>query len=84
MTLCGVRFQMRSTICFSSSLAVSIEPSILMRSEVRMTANRVAVKLTVPSGFRGMFMATMRCIERMGGRGVQGRNVCVRLRASYE
>ncbi len=60
MTALGVLFQMRITMALSSSLAASMLPSILMRSEVRMTAKRVAVKLTVPSGFNGMFMATRR------------------------
>ena len=39
-----------------------MEPSILIRRDVRITANRVAVKVTVPSGLRGMFMATNRCV----------------------
>jgi hypothetical protein len=33
----------------------------LIRNDVRMTANSVAVKVTVPSGLSGMFMATNRC-----------------------
>jgi hypothetical protein len=33
----------------------------LILREVRMTANKVAVKVTVPSGLSGMFMATKRC-----------------------
>ncbi len=56
----GVRFQMRITICLSSSLAASIDPSILMPSDVLMTAKSVAVKETVPSGLSGMFIATKR------------------------
>ena len=60
MTSLGVRFQTERTMALSSSLAASIGPSILMRSEVRMTAKSVAVNDTVPSGFRGMFIATRR------------------------
>ena len=38
-----------------------MDPSILILSDVRMTAKSVAVNVTVPSGLRGMFMATNRC-----------------------
>jgi len=57
----GARFQIFWTIAFSSLLHVSMDPSILIRRDVRITANRVAVKVTVPSGFNGMFIATKRC-----------------------
>ena len=60
-TLSGTRFQIFWTMAFSSRLQVSMGPSILILREVRMTAKRVAVKVTVPSGLRGMFMATNRC-----------------------
>ena len=39
-------------------------PSILMRNEVRINANSVAVNVTVPSAFKGMFIATKRCMKR--------------------
>ena len=58
-TFCGVRFQIFSTIVFSSRLHVSMHaPSIFIRSDVRITAKSVAVNVTVPSGFNGIFMAT--------------------------
>jgi len=60
-TLSGTRFQIFWTMDFSSRLQVSMGPSILILREVLMTAKRVAVKVTVPSGFSGMFMATNRC-----------------------
>jgi hypothetical protein len=37
-----------------------------------MTANSVAVKLTVPSGFSGMFIATRRCKGFQGEEGREG------------
>lgn len=36
-------------------------PSVLILSAVRTRAKRVALKVTVPSLFRGMFMPTSRC-----------------------
>ena len=54
--------QTERTMALSSSLALSIEPSILILSEVRMTAKSVAVNDTVPSGLSGMFMATRRYV----------------------
>ena len=57
----SVRFQTFITMAFNSRLEDSIEPSILMRSEVRIRANKVAVKVTVPSAFKGIFIATKRC-----------------------
>jgi hypothetical protein len=38
-----------------------MDPSILILSDVRITANNVAVNVTVPSGLSGMFIATKRC-----------------------
>ena len=38
-----------------------MDPSIFIRKDVRITAKRVAVKVTVPSGLRGMFIATNLC-----------------------
>ena len=35
-------------------------PSVRMLREVRTRAKRVALKLTEPSAFKGMFMATRR------------------------
>jgi hypothetical protein len=60
-TLSGTLFQIFWTMAFSSRLHVSMGPSILILRDVLMTAKRVAVKVTVPSGFNGMFMATNRC-----------------------
>ena len=40
-------------------------PSILMRNEVRINANSVAVNVTVPSAFKGMFIATKRCMQKV-------------------
>ena len=40
------------------SNASEVWPSVLIFSEVRTRANRVALKVTVPSGCRGTFMAT--------------------------
>ena len=58
-TFCGVRFQIFWTITFSSRLHVSMQaPSIFIRSDVRITAKSVAVNVTVPSGFNGIFIAT--------------------------
>ena len=57
-------------MALSSELAESMDPSILIRREVRMTANSVAVKVTVPSGFRGMFIATKRCYFQEGVKGI--------------
>ena len=57
-----------------------MDPSIFILSDVRMTANRVAVNVTVPSGFNGMFMATNLCniaynVTRGYGGGMEkGRN----------
>lgn len=39
-------------------------PSVLILSAVRTRAKRVALKVTVPSLFRGMFMPTSRCVGR--------------------
>lgn len=36
-------------------------PSILIRKLVRIKANKVAVNVTVPSAFNGMFIATNLC-----------------------
>ena len=59
-TPCGVRFHTFITMAFNSRLHSSIGPSILMRNEVRINAKSVAVNVTVPSAFNGMFMATNR------------------------
>ena len=56
----GVRFHTFITMALSSALLDSIEPSILIRRDVRIRAKRVAVKVTVPSAFRGIFIATNR------------------------
>lgn len=40
---------------------VGASPSVLILSAVRTRAKRVALKVTVPSLFRGMFMPTSRC-----------------------
>ena len=48
-------------ICWrNSSLLSSMFPSVIMFREVRTRANKVALKLTVPSGFSRMFMDTSR------------------------
>lgn len=39
-------------------------PSVLILSAVRTRAKRVALKVTVPSLFKGMFMPTRRCEGR--------------------
>ena len=36
-------------------------PSVLIRSDVLTSANKVALNMTVPSLFRGMFIDTRRC-----------------------
>ena len=56
----GVRFHTFITMALSSALLDSIEPSIFIRRDVRIRAKRVAVKVTVPSAFRGIFIATNR------------------------
>lgn len=58
--LSGARFQILWTIALSSLLHTSMGPSILILKEVRITAKRVAVNVTVPSAFKGMFIATKR------------------------
>lgn len=45
----------------------SLKPSVLILSEVRTRANSVALKVTVPSELRGMFMATRRWGRGWGG-----------------
>ena len=48
-----------SISCFlSSSLLSSMFPSVMMLREVLTRANRVALKLTVPSALSLMFMET--------------------------
>ena len=48
-----------SISCFlSSSLLSSILPSVMMLRDVLTRANRVALKLTVPSALSLMFMET--------------------------
>lgn len=42
-----------------------VKPSVLIFSEVRTRANRVALKVTVPSGCRGTFMATSLCKDKL-------------------
>ena len=64
-TPCGVRFHTLHTMVFSSRLHSSMGPSILMRNEVRINANSVAVNVTVPSAFKGMFIATKRCMQKV-------------------
>lgn len=59
-SLGSVRFQILEIWCLSSSLASSILPSVLMDNEVRTSANRVALKLTDPSEFNGIFIETKR------------------------
>ena len=56
----GVLFQIFLMISLSSRLHWSMGPSILIFSEVRITANSVARNSTVPSALSGMFMATRR------------------------
>ena len=69
-------------MAFNSVLQESMEPSILIRRDVRITANRVAVKVTVPSGLRGMFMATNRSVctfvQKKLKRGAKGEVVAKR------
>ena len=55
-----VRFQIFLMTARSSSLAWSMLPSVLILSEVRTRAKSVALNMTVPSLFRGMFMLTRR------------------------
>ena len=78
----GVLFQIFWTMAFNSVLQESMEPSILIRRDVRITANRVAVKVTVPSGLRGMFMATNRSVctfvQKKLKRGAKGEVVAKR------
>uniref|UniRef100_A0A1A9ZVP7 Secreted protein n=1 Tax=Glossina pallidipes TaxID=7398 RepID=A0A1A9ZVP7_GLOPL len=45
---------------FKAAFASSILPSVLMRNDVRTTANKVALKNTVPSEFNGIFIDTKR------------------------
>ena len=59
-TEAGVPLHRLVIMAFSSRLAVSIGPSIFIRSDVRIKAKSVAVKVTVPSAFNGMFIATNR------------------------
>ena len=48
-------------ICWrNSSLLSSMFPSVMMFSDVRTRANKVALKLTVPSGLSRMFIDTRR------------------------
>ena len=58
-----VRFQIFLITARSSSLAWSMLPSVLILREVRTSAKRVALNITVPSLFRGMFMLTRRWTE---------------------
>lgn len=55
-----VLFQIFLMTALSSELASSMLPSVLMCSDVRTTAKRVALNSTVPSLFKGMFMDTRR------------------------
>ena len=57
-----------SVSCFlSSSLLSSILPSVMMLSDVLTRANRVALKLTVPSGLSLMFIETSRLQATLWG-----------------
>lgn len=53
-----VLFQIFLITALSSAFASSMFPSVLILSDVLTTANRVALKRTVPSLFNGMFIET--------------------------
>ena len=57
-SFCGVRFQIFLMTARNSSLAWSILPSVLIFNDVRINAKRVALNITVPSWFNGMFIET--------------------------
>lgn len=75
-----VLFQILRIWCLSSSLASSMLPSVLMDRDVRTRANRVALKLTEPSEFSGMFIDTSRYFPQKKGK--KGKNILVWLFAS--
>lgn len=54
-------------MCPPPATPPSLKPSVLILSEVRTRANSVALKVTVPSELRGMFMATRRWGRGWGG-----------------
>jgi hypothetical protein len=56
-----VLFQIFLMTALSSAFASSIFPSVLIRKDVRTTANNVALNKTVPSLFKGMFIDTSLC-----------------------
>ena len=56
-------------MCPPPATSPSLKPSVLILSEVRTRANSVALKVTVPSELRGMFMATRRWGRGWGGTG---------------
>lgn len=58
-----VLFQIFLMTALNSSLAWSMFPSTFIFSEVRTRANSVALNITVPSLFKGMFMLTSLCCK---------------------
>jgi len=56
-----VLFQIFLMTALSSAFASSIFPSVLIRKDVRTTANNVALNKTVPSLFKGIFIDTSLC-----------------------
>jgi hypothetical protein len=56
-----VLFQIFLMTALSSAFASSMFPSVLIRNEVRTTANNVALNKTVPSLFKGIFIDTSLC-----------------------
>jgi hypothetical protein len=56
-----VLFQIFLMTALSSAFASSIFPSVLIRKDVRTTANNVALNRTVPSLFKGIFIDTNLC-----------------------
>lgn len=65
-SLALVRFQIFLMTARSSSLHVSIFPSTFIFSDVRTKANNVALNITVPSLFSGIFMLTRRWKTNIG------------------
>lgn len=56
-----VRFQIFFMTARNSAFASSMLPSVFIRSDVRTTANSVALNRTVPSLFSGIFIDTSLC-----------------------
>lgn len=56
-----LELQLQRRVLAYSHRVRSFVPSVLILRAVRTSAKRVALNITVPSLFRGMFMATSLC-----------------------